>query len=562
MRPGAPWDPRPDPDTDADVDQAIAAKLHISLRMLPILASAQLLGVEPATADLLPRAQSEVELAAWAEDVQLPSDPLFLDFESADGMPVSWEADTWPRPFRLRGTLCWRADVGLCVIPFGSVGGMHPWGGTDYQPWARWIFTAASEPQVWPPPGPGDFFADATGDATGWVDLANESICGHQGRVAFNLVQRALSILMVLDRLGVPLVERPLPRPARRRAKRAGDRIGLVPAGLPTPAEEEGSDSPIRDDEPILAPTDACPIARTHARLNQAHGLWHEALSAYAEPDLFVTKLNALIPSLRSVTFVMQKELRHTDGFEDWYAAWQGRMRDDRVMSWLVQARNTIEKQGDLDTHSIARVHVAGDWLLGPVAELKVSPTDTAMDLVRRLQIAGGLPDRVRREGVLVVERRWTVEDLDGQELLDALAHCFGVLAAIVADAHERAGTPLERCEAADEEHHAAVLALQPSGRPPCMAASQQARTSRRNLADGAPVAVGVREIERPTASEMDSITKRYGLSGKAQAAPHRTWSTTSLSFTAWDARCSLSTDTTTPSCGSFAMNGPSASCS
>ena len=192
----------------------------------PILASAQLLGVEPATADFLPRGQSEVELAAWAEAVQLPSDPLFLDFESADGMPVSWEADTWPRPFRLRGALCWRADVGLCVIPFGSVGGMHPWGGTDYQPWARWIFTAASEPQVWPPPGPGDFFADATGDATGWVDLANESICGHQGRVAFNLVQRALSILMVLDRLGVPLVERPLLAPgtptssARRRPHR------------------------------------------------------------------------------------------------------------------------------------------------------------------------------------------------------------------------------------------------------------------------------------------------------------------------------------------------------
>lgn len=318
---------------------------------------------------------------------------------------------------------------------------------------------------------------------------------------------------MILDRLEVPLVERQLPRPARRRVQRAGERVGLVPAGLPSLAADEAPHWSPSEDRDVVAPSEPCPVARTHTRLDQSHVLWHEALDAYTDPDVFVTRLNALVQALRSVTFVLQKELRHTDGFENWYADWQRRMRSDPLMSWLVKARNAIEKQGDLDTHSIARAHVAGDWLPGPVAEMAVDPTDTASHIARRL-LVGALPDRVRREGVLVVERRWTVEDLDDQELLDALAFCFGVLSAIVADAHERAGAPLERCELADADHHAAVLALQPRGRPPCMIASREARTSRRNLSDGAPVSVGIRSIKRPAASDLDAAAKRYGLSG------------------------------------------------
>jgi hypothetical protein len=37
------------------------------------------------------------------------------------------------------------------------------------------------------------------------------------------------------------------------------------------------------------------------------------------------------------------------------------------------------------------------------------------------------LPDRMHRDGVLVVERRWVADDLPDQELMEALAHCCGV---------------------------------------------------------------------------------------------------------------------------------------
>lgn len=65
---------------------------------------------------------------------------------------------------------------------------------------------------------------------------------------------------------------------------------------------------------------------------------------AYADADEFVTKLNACIQAARSVTWVLQKEATHVDGFEKWYAEQQSLMRADARMRWLVGARNVIEK--------------------------------------------------------------------------------------------------------------------------------------------------------------------------------------------------------------------------
>src|SRR4051812_18821693 len=36
--PGQPWQHRPQPESDEDIEQAIAAKLHLAVRALPLLA--------------------------------------------------------------------------------------------------------------------------------------------------------------------------------------------------------------------------------------------------------------------------------------------------------------------------------------------------------------------------------------------------------------------------------------------------------------------------------------------------------------------------------------------
>lgn len=509
---GRPWDHRPPNQSDADIDQAVAAKIYISMNLLMPLVEAQLAVIQPAQLYGLPDWRSTDEAMVYAAEARLPVSPLFLDLEAPTGEPVIWESETWPFPFHLRGALCWQMDDLLSIVPFGSVGGRHPWGGSDYQAWTRWQYVQ-SQDQQWPDPGPGDFIARANGEARCWVDLDEESICTQQGRVTHNLNLKVLSILMCLEALEVDLVPAPLSRQARRSAELKGEKVGLVPKEWPLPVPGRSADEP----HPIapggqadLASENDCPIPKTHGRLNQSHTLWHEALESYSDPDRFAGRLNSLIPALRSVTFVLQKELRHQDGFDEWYAEWQEQMRADRRMAWLIAARNKIEKQGDLDTHSKAHVRVAGDWRKSAAIEIDVDPMAGPHDIARRVSVQ--VPARSRREDTLVVERRWTVDDFPDDEILDILGYCFGFLLRILEAAHSKWGAKDRRCELSADAacDDSAASHPHPSGRVPCMVAGREARTARRNLESGAPVGVGLRPLEGspPTQEEVE---KRYG---------------------------------------------------
>lgn len=48
----------------------------------------------------------------------------------------------------------------------------------------------------------------------------------------------------------------------------------------------------------------------------------------------------------RSVTFHLQKEFSHQDGFDIWYAAQQQRMREDPLCGFFLSKRNFILKEG------------------------------------------------------------------------------------------------------------------------------------------------------------------------------------------------------------------------
>lgn len=507
VKPGLPWNHRPPPDTEEDVEQAISAKLHLGLRMLPLLAEAQVVLVEPRLAEMTPDWTRPEEAALYASEAKLPVNPVFLDMESDGGLPAAWEAETWPRPFHLRGALCWVREEMLSVIPFGSVGGRHPWGGNDYQAWGRWVYLQGHS-EGWPDPGPGDFIARPTGELLPWVDAETESICAHQGIVAHNLARRVLSVLMAVEAVGGGLVEAPLRRSLLRRARRESKHIALIPGRFPELVERRpgAEENPAPTDGPL----EACVLPETHARLEQAHALWHETLAAYGEPDEFVIRLNALVQALRSVTFVLQKEADAEAWFEDWYAARQTEMRADHRMRWLVDARNTIVHRGDLDTNSVAHIRVVGSWFKGAVAERRVDPTADAGEIARRVMVAG-LPERARREGTLEVERRWTVPTLAGDELLDALAHCHGVLVRIVASAHQQKDGLFDHCDVAPPACGARPGDRHPSGRLPCMLASREARTSRRDLATGAPYQLGLETVQRE-GFDPEQARERYGL--------------------------------------------------
>ena len=227
----------------------------------------------------------------------------------------------------------------------------------------------------------------------------------------------------------------------------------------------------------------SCPLADAHTRLRRAHELWHRTVAAYNDPDEFVLNLNSLLVTLRQVTFMLQKQKDKVPDFEPWYQDWREQMGKDAVMTWLRDARNHVEKRGDLDLSSTARVRLVVDWRAQPEFEMEVSPLAGADEIASVLPVEV-LPQELKDDGLVEVERRWVSKDLPGSELAEACAHGYGVMATILAEAHERVGIKMRTF--GGETHggeHVRVDHL--GGRLPCMVIEDSNRVARLHLASG-----------------------------------------------------------------------------
>ena len=69
--------------------------------------------------------------------------------------------------------------------------------------------------------------------------------------------------------------------------------------------------------------------------------------------------LEAAIVFARSVTFHLQKELRHCDDFDSWYTPWQDRLRADLLSSFLMEQRNYVLKEGALGVNKHVAVELS-----------------------------------------------------------------------------------------------------------------------------------------------------------------------------------------------------------
>ena len=498
----AGWNPDPEAESDEDLMQAIGAKAHLAWRSFAVFVGAQLVQVEPVQARCIPDWDDAGQAASgFAATVRLPVSPVFFDFESAAGHPTSWTVESWTQPFHLRGALMWQTDEALCVLPFGSVAGMQPWGGTDYQAWARFMFWRDAEKQ---PPllGPGDNVVVGD-DVFSWVRFG-ESICSHQAAIGYHLTCKALRLLWAITTFDLDVSPRQLPRAERRRAVRAGQTVGLSIPGLPSLAPSPTADG--EADTGWEALTGECPFPSSHARLIEAHAHWHAALGAYHDPGQFMVALNAAIQAMRNVTFVMQQELSTRPDLTEWYEEWRQRFIADPMMRWAVGARNQVVHASDLAAHSTARAWIGGERVQSEISERPVAPTATAAEVARQIKL--GDVDRVaQKEGVLVVERRWVVAEFPEDELLDVLAHNFAELTALVEEAHSKRGADFGICEKAVDDPCGGVK-VNASGRISCMSVAKALRTSRRNLMDGAPINIAVATMRKRPLDESKLRTR------------------------------------------------------
>ncbi len=122
-----------------------------------------------------------------------------------------------------------------------------------------------------------------------------------------------------------------------------------------------------------------CPLAAVDRRLEDVHQLWHEAERNYFDPEGFRLAAQNAIQTLRTVTFILQKHKHDIPDFDAWYEGWRSRLGADDLMRWMVQARNKIEKQGDLEANSFVRAEIIASYLEeGPVFEVPAQLFNTS----------------------------------------------------------------------------------------------------------------------------------------------------------------------------------------
>ena len=247
-----------------------------------------------------------------------------------------------------------------------------------------------------------------------------------------------------------------------------------------------------------------CALAASERRLCDALSLWRDAKKNYFDPDAFRLSLNNGIQALRSVSWILQKSKREFSAFQRWYGRWQERMRADPVLAWFVQVRNIIVKEGDLATHSRARVGVVKSWFEPASIEIEASPFATTEDFAKIVTKAA--PQTLSLQlALLRVERRWVDFRLPSHELLEALAHVFGVLSELLLDAHETllATTGASCCTWYTQQ-------IPFKGRlPPCMSAQDWDRTTWIDLPTGERLIPTV-DTAGPTEEHVKKAAKRY----------------------------------------------------
>lgn len=253
-------------------------------------------------------------------------------------------------------------------------------------------------------------------------------------------------------------------------------------------------------------------LSNVFARLREALTHWHRAAKAYAKPEEFRIDINACIQSLRNVTFVLQKQKANIHNFQEWYGQWQEALKKDVLMRWCVDARNTIVKQGDLKTKSIAKASLVASYLDAPINEFTVSPF-TPTEIIADDIANKALSDELSKSGYLRVERQWVAENLTDVELLEALGHAFIILAKLVNDVIKQKGPYIAYSKVSDKSSTPEDLITQhdPHDIPQCMRAFAESRIIWLKLPT--KKIVQVERLEVGSKSDIRETATRYRLS-------------------------------------------------
>ena len=171
-------------------------------------------------------------------------------------------------------------------------------------------------------------------------------------------------------------------------------------------------------------------------RLSDLANLLQNCHSTYMDPDLFRMNANQFLQTARTVIFIIQKNKESIPSFDQWYVpAVVDGWKEDKVMRWAKEARNAIEKEGDLELHSSLNARLIYSYFVEQDMTMEIGRTELlnfgVAKLVRYAQkklvrfAQQKLPSGVSDVALIKIERCWVASTIKEWELLRALLYVY-----------------------------------------------------------------------------------------------------------------------------------------
>lgn len=244
-------------------------------------------------------------------------------------------------------------------------------------------------------------------------------------------------------------------------------------------------------------------------RLDEVHRAWHLSLNGYHSVEDFRAGINSSIQSLRNVTFTLQKQLNHLDGFDTWYESWRKKMNTNPLFKKINDARVEIVHTNDLLLNSRG-IAVLRNWEKEIVTEIEFDPiiktNEVADFLLQQVKIKLNIEEKYLSRMVFELERIWIYKGFEDKELLSLISEAYIFFENLLRDAQEKFGIDYSIQREGDFCTHERDI----NKKLTCMAITQEKRTVSINPLSRQEINLLDMKIQ-PDAEILEKGIERYG---------------------------------------------------
>ena len=185
-----------------------------------------------------------------------------------------------------------------------------------------------------------------------------------------------------------------------------------------------------------------CPLAETDDKFSEAHYFIERMMVEYHNPMAFRYNLNAFLQALRNVTFVLQKDLSHREGFKGWYSDRQETMSEDPLLRKFVVGRNVVVKQRSLEINSKAEIGLFRARTLKLGFSMNVPVHASSKHIVENITPISGLidPEHFAIDEQYGVRREWYAPELGEGNVITLCDLAWVKIGQVLSGAHDFAG--------------------------------------------------------------------------------------------------------------------------